>query len=240
MMVRFWQRLRDTLSLARLASRVAGGRFIWIGPLLTLIWPLFLIGRLWLGFGERAMEPVAAQAVMTTPLVLLAIALGGRVIAGEIDRRTLEIAYTVPGGAQRIWTAKLLAALFWLFVAELLLIPPIWIFLTEVPFSAIYGTFQAATVYLMLATGFASLTKSETTGALCTVAALFLNLLFTGFGDQQQRWSPLWNPLRLTQADPTDVFTWTVQNRVFMVLVVVALVALAYARAERRETMLAG
>jgi ABC-type transport system involved in multi-copper enzyme maturation permease subunit len=237
-----WQRLMQTVALARLATRISGGRFYWIVPLAPLAWPIVLI--LTQAFGEgRGYSVYNAQGVMSMPLVVLAIALGARVIAGEADRRTLEIAYTVPGGAQRIWTAKLLSAAFWLAVALLLLVVVTYLFLTAVPFSAVYGAYQAALVYLVLATGLSAVTRSEVTGVLVTIAVLFLNGLFTGFGDFQLRISPFWNPLMLTRrndVDPADVLTWTVQNRIFMVLLLAALIALAYARAERREKMLAG
>ncbi len=242
-MRQIWQRVVQTIALARLATRISGGRMYWIVPLAPLVWPLVLILTQAFGQGARAYAPHDAQGVMATPLVVLAIALGARVIAGEADRRTLEIAYTVPGGAQRIWTAKLLSAAFWLAIALALLVPVTWLFLTAVPFSAVYGAYQAALVYLVLATGLSAVTRSEVTGVLVTLAVLFLNGLFTGFGDMQLRISPFWNPLMLTrrnEVDPADVFTWTVQNRIFMGLAVTAFVALAFARAERREKMLAG
>lgn len=236
------RRLRGTLQLVRLSTRISGGRLFWLVPLMPLLWPLILVVAQLLGDG-RTFNEADAMRVIAVPLAVLAIALGARVIAGEIDRRTLEIAYTVPGGASRIWTAKLLSAAFWLGVAELPLMLVTWLFFTAVPLDAIYTAYQAAIVYLVLSLGLAAVTRSEVTGVLVTLVLLFINGLFTGFGDHQQRWSPFWNQaalLRLDRFDPADIQTWTIQNRLFMVLLVAALVALAYARAERREKMLSG
>jgi hypothetical protein len=60
----------------------------------------------------------------------------------------------------------------------------------------------------------------------------------TGFGSNPSRWSPLFNPLSVRDANSTDVLAWTVQNRIGVALVIVALVALSCSRAERRETLL--
>ena len=45
------------------------------------------------------------SGLIGVPLTMLAVFLGLRIIAGEIDGRSLEIAYTVPGGCERVWFA---------------------------------------------------------------------------------------------------------------------------------------
>jgi hypothetical protein len=236
-------RWRDTLRLIHLSARMIAGRRYWIVPLMILPWPAFQMLRLaipgWRPQGAFT-EPEAQGLLIGFPLALLAIGLGVRVIAGEIDRRTLEIAYTVPGGAQRAWLAKLTAAVGLLMAAELLLAAFTFIFLTDFPPSALYGALQAALFYLVLAMALSALFKSEATGALVTVALLVANGVVTGFGASQLRISPFWNPEALRSADPADLLAWTLQNRVGFILVIVAVAALAFGRAERRESMLSG
>lgn len=229
----------SALRLAYLSSRWGGGRWRWVLPFLPVLWPLWLM--LLQIFGEGSTyTPERIQSVIHFPLILYAIALGSRVIAQEVDRRTIEIAYTVPGGAQRIWIAKLLAALFWLLIAEAALIAVVWVFLSVVPLVAIYGALQAAVFYLLVATGLGAVTRSEITGILASIAVFAFLMIITGFDSQPVRISPTFNPLRLADADSADVLAWTFQNRVFMLLCYAGLLALSFSRAERREKMLAG
>jgi hypothetical protein len=156
------------------------------------------------------------------------------------DRRTLEIAYTVPGGAHRVWLTKLAATGLILAASELVLAGMVYAFLTSYPLSALYGAAQAAIFYMVLAMAFAALFKSEITGAMATVAVLFLNAFLTGFGESQNRLSPFFNPLALDDLNPADLIAHTLQNRIGFVLAIAAVVALAFSRAERREKMLGG
>jgi hypothetical protein len=171
---------------------------------------------------------------------MLAIGLGVRIIAGEIDRRTLEIAYTVPGGTHRVWVAKLVASFLMLAAATIPLALVTSLFFTEFPLGALYGALQAAVFYLVLAMAFSALSKSEAAGALITVVVLVLNGFFTGFGQNQIRVSPFWNPAAetLTRYEPEQILAWTVQNRIGFVLIIVAVIVLAFGRAEQRERVL--
>jgi hypothetical protein len=54
----------------------------------------------------------------------------------------------------------------------------------------------------------------------------------------EERRSPLFNPLGAGNASPADVLAWTVQNRIGVALIVIAVTALACTRAERREQLL--
>jgi ABC-type transport system involved in multi-copper enzyme maturation permease subunit len=196
---------------------------------------------LFLSPSRESYEPSSALGTLIgLPLTVLAIFLGVRVIAGEIDARRLEIAYTVPGGSHRVWLAKLAAAFAILLVAEGLLALVAWGFFTVFPLSTLYGALQAATVYLVLAMGLATLFKSEVTGAMVAAAVLALNWVLTGFGTNQIRFSPFWNGAALPDSQASQALAWTLQNRVGFLLVIAALVALAFGRAERREKMLSG
>jgi len=242
MIGRVWQAVVEQLGLVPVSVRLLAGRFYWAAPLIVLLWPASCLLSLALRWRERAFEPQNVQGFLIgLPLVLLASGLGLRVIAGEIDRRTLEIAYTVPGGATRVWIAKLIAALALILPAEALLALTALILVPDYPPTALYGALQAAVFYLVLAMGLSTLFKSEATGGMVVSLVLLVNGLLTGFGDLQVRVSPFWNPEALDPATPeTDALAWTIQNRIGFALAIAAIVALTFARAERRERMLSG
>jgi hypothetical protein len=234
-----FDRLVESLRLMKLAALLLAGRRFWLWPTLPLLWIAFQVTRLFVpGWRAEAYMPADAQSVLIgTPLVVLAIGLGMRVMAGEIDQRTLEIAYTVPGGTHRVWLAKLAAAGAMLVAAEVLLAAATFFFCTSFPPGALYGALQAAVFYLVLAMGLSALTKSEATGAMLTTGLLILNSFVQG---GNLRISPFWNPANLEDFDAADVLAWTVQNRIGFLLAIAAVMALSFARAERREKMLSG
>ncbi len=235
-------KIADTVALVRHSARIVGGRRFWLAPLLPLIWPIFHAIRLWQGWRDEGafVEADVQVFLIGLPLTVLAIALGGRIIAGELDRRTLEIAYTVPGGAHRVWLAKLIATGLILIIAELLMAGLVWLLMTSYPPWTLYGSLQGAVFYLVLAMGFAALCKNEITGAMVTVAFLVLNAFLTGFGSGQSRLSPFFNPLVLDNMNAVELAAQTLQNRLGFVLAIAAVMALAFSRAQRREKMLSG
>ena len=99
------------IRLLRLSATLLAGRRFWLLPFVPLLWLGFQ--AVLLLFGTRVgFEPEAAQnTLIGLPVAVLAVFLGGRIIVGELDQRSLEIAYTAPGGAHRVWTTRLLAAL---------------------------------------------------------------------------------------------------------------------------------
>ena len=230
---------RDAGRLLVLSLYMVAGRRYWVAPLLPLTWVIFQIFRLLVGWRPEDFTPADAQNVLIGfPLVVLAVGLGVRVIASEIDRRTLEIAYTVPGGTARVWVAKLAAAVVLVLAAELLLATSVYLFCTEFdPVATVYGSLQAAFFYMVLAMAFSVLFKSEAAGALVTAAALVAAFPFQA---GNTRLSPFWNPLNLTDSDPVNVLAWTVQNRIGFALVCAALIVMAFGRAENREKLLGG
>ena len=94
--------------------------------------------------------------------------------------------------------------------------------------------------YLVLAMATSTLFESEATGGLIAAGILALNGLVTGFGSNQMRASPFWNPSALQGVDPAAALAGTLQNRIGFVLAIAAIVALTFARAERREKLLGG
>lgn len=232
-------RLLDYVLLVKLALRWQLGRRAWLAPALALAWPAYQAFALLVGWTGSRFTPAEAQNLLIGfPLNVIAIGLGVRIIAGEIEQRTLEVTYTVPGGARRVWLAKLLAASLVLLAAEALLAAVTVAFFTSYPPAALYGALQGAVFYLVLATGLGALLKSEITAALLSGILLFLNGFVSGFGEVQHRWSPLFNPLAVRESDAANLLAWTVQSRIGMALMILALVALSCVRAERREQLL--
>lgn len=230
------ERIGSRLTLYRLAARIVAGRWYWAWPALPLLWVGFWIVAVLANWRPTDFVPADAQNFLIgTPLLLMGLGLGLRVIAGEIDQRTLEIAFTVPGGTHRVWLAKLGAGLGLLIVAELLLAVVVYLFCTSFPPGALYGALQAAVFYMVLGMGLAALTKSEATGGMIAAGLLLLNFLFQA---ANLRISPFWNPLNMPDADPREMLAWTTQNRIGFLLAIAAVVVLAFGRAERREKML--
>lgn len=228
-------RLGDGVRLLHLSVRTVAGRYFWAWPLAALIWPLSQMLFLAIGWRETDIGPADAQnGMIGVPLLVLGIAFGVQVIAGEIDRRTLEIAYTVPGGAHRVWLYKLGASVILLLVAEALLALLTYVFLTDFAWTALYGAMQSAIFYMVLAMAFSALTRSEAAGAMVTGVALAVNFVFL----QTSRLSPFWNPDKFPDAEPAELMGWLVQNRIGFVLAIVAVTLLGFARAEQRERVL--
>ena len=226
--------LSDSLMMLRLSIRLQLGRKFWIVPLLALGWPLFHVLRLLLGSNAQGFNESAAQNFLIgLPMAIAAIGLGVGIIAGEIERRTLEVAYTVPGSARRIWIPKLIAVTVLLVLTEIPLAIVTAVFFTSYPLSALYGALQGAVFYLVLSMGLGALFRSEITAALVAVVLYLLNGA-AHFG----RWDPLFNPLAVQNISPSELLAWTVQNRIGFALVIIALAALAFYRAERREQLL--
>ncbi len=214
---------------------LAGRRF-WLAPLLPLPWLGLQAVALLIGARET-FEPDAAQnTLIGAPIAVLAVFLGGRVITGELDQRGLEIAYTVPGGAHRVWLGKLAAAAGLLTLCVALTAAVAYALFTPFPIvQTLYGTVQGVAFFLAVSMGFATLLRSEVAGALASVGLLALALTVA-----RARFSPFWNPLKLNDTDPERLLALAIQNRIGMALAIAAIVALAFARAERREKMLSG
>lgn len=230
--------IRGYLRLTRLSAQLTAGRRFWSVVLLPLLWPAFQAFLLLMGWRGQGIEEAGAQALMGFPLAVLGIGLGIRIIAGDMDRRTLEIAYTVPGGSHRVWLAKMTACFLMLLGSEVLLAVVTLAFFTSVPPASLYGALQAAVFYMIAGMAFAAFFRNEITGAMAAAALLALNGFFAGFGVNRMRISPFFNPLAVQDRDMSAVFAWTLQNRILFILLIAAIALLTFSRVERREKML--
>ncbi len=230
------ERLIDQMRLIHHAARIVAGRWFWLAALLPLLWLGFQYISVILGWRGTSYEIVDAQnTLIGFPLAILAAGLGVRVIAGEIDRRTLEIAYTVPGGAHRVWLAKLGASFLILLVAEALLAITTFVFLTSFAWSTLYGALQSAVFFLVLAMGLGALFKSEAAGGMVCAGVLTLALMTTVL-----RISPFFNIELSADLDVVERMARLVQNRIGYVILTLAVMLLTFGRAEQRERMLSG
>lgn len=232
------------LPFLRLAMLVLAGHRFWVLPLLPLAWPLFQAGvRFFINGDAGAVSPGDVQGMIAVPLTALGVFLGMRIIAGEIDDRSLEIAYTVPGGVERLWWIKLAASLLTLIAAECLLALCVWALFTPFPPGMLYGSLQAACFYMIIAMAMGALFKSEASAVITTLVVLAANGILMGFGDNQLRFTPFFNPYTLAEGSQQftsdeELLAWTVQNRIAMALVMAAILGLAFVRGNRREELL--
>jgi ABC-type transport system involved in multi-copper enzyme maturation permease subunit len=234
-------RFADTLELLHLSLKLQLGKRFWAYVLLPLLWPIFLSAFELIGLGDMdTPTPQMAQNLFIGgPIYLLAIAIGMQIISSEIEQRTLEVCYTVPGGAQRIWLSKLAAALLIIVTAILLLALFCRIVFTPFPLAALYRVLQGAMFFLTLSMGAGALFRNKMTAGMAAVVALFFTGAFTGFGEIHPRFTPLFNPLRLAQTmSSEELLYWLLQNHLGFAMIIATIVVLSFSRVERRELML--
>jgi hypothetical protein len=114
-------KFKTYLQLMNYSGRLMAGKRFWIIIFLPLIWPVLQALFVGMGWSDSKFNPADAHLLISIPLSVVAMGLGLRIIAGEIDSMTLEIAYTVPGGCHRVWLAKIATCFCLLLASELLL-----------------------------------------------------------------------------------------------------------------------
>ena len=223
------------------SARLVAGRKFWIIILIPLFWPILRAAIILFGGGDK-LGPENAHLLMSLPLSLVGGGLGIRIIAGEVDSRTLEIAYTVPGGCHRVWLVKIAASVSILLASEVLLTIFTMIFFTSVTIGTFYGVLQASVFYLILGMASSAFFRSEITGAMVTglFYALFVFIQLavndSNGGSAQFRISPFFNPVALV--DKSQALAHTIQNRIFFLILIGIISLLAFSFVERREKML--
>ncbi|MEW5251326.1 hypothetical protein [Microbulbifer discodermiae] len=230
--VSLYKRVGALIRLWQLSIRWQLG--IPVGWLLAilLLWPgmHFLAASLWMenGYDLRQVQ----NQLIGFPAYLIAVLLGARLIAREVDKRTLEVAYTLPRGIgfvwwQKMWAASLLLCIctLCLALAAALLRPyPGWILL-----QALAGTI----FYFILACVLGTWLRSEFSAQLLAFVALGFNLLAS-----QNHWLPLFNPLRLEDVDSHQQWTMMWQNFTLVTAVVLICGSLAWLRIQSSENTL--
>jgi len=224
----------DAARLLHLSGKALAGRAYPAAPLFTLAWPLamglFLLG----GNPASGYRPGHAQTwLIGLPLGLFAAILGVRIVAAEIDRRTLEIAYTVPGGAVKVLAWKAVAGLLLVLLAESLLAAGCFLFFTGFPAGVLYGCFQIGYAFLVVGMACGAWFRSEITGGMVAFGILFLAWLTSSL-----RISPFFDPGLFTDRAAVDRLAWAVQNRLGTLIASGALAMATALRIGRRERML--
>ena len=226
------------LEMCRYAAISLSGKYFYFILLVAPLWVLGLFALEYTGIVDGFNGGHSQVTLIGIPLIFIGVFLGLRIIASEISGRSLEIVYTVPGGSERVWWVKLLAAVLILLPVEILLGIGVWFFVTKYPLLALQGALQGALFAMVLAMGMSALFRSEIGGAVATVLVLAFFAFTSGFGNVQTRFSPFYNPFSLFDADPEILLAHTVQNRVGYLLLTLAILGLAFMRSNRREKLL--
>jgi ABC-type transport system involved in multi-copper enzyme maturation permease subunit len=204
-------KLKTYLRLMFYSGRLMAGRRFWIVIFLPLVWPVLQALFIGIGWRDGKVTPVNAHMLMSLPLTIVAMGLGLRIIAGEIDSRTLEIAYTVPGGCHRVWLAKLATCFCLLLAGDVLLAVFTMVFLTSVSIGTFYGVLQASIFYLVMGMGLSAFFRSEITGAMATIVVYAISIMASSV-----RISPFFNPLALDKTENAQAISYIIQNRIFL------------------------
>lgn len=228
------------LEMYRYAAISLAGKHFYLILLVAPVWVLGLFALEYTGLVDGFNGGHAQVTLIGIPLVFIGVFLGLRIIASEISGRSLEIVYTVPGGCERVWWVKLLAAVLILLPVEVMLGIGIWFFVTKYPLAALQGSLQGALFAMVLAMGMSALFRSEIGGAVATALVLAFFGFVSGFGNIQRVFSPFYNPFTLFDADPEVLVAATVQNRVGYAIFTLAILGLAFMRSNRREKLLSG
>ncbi len=228
------------LEMYRYAAISLSGKYFYLILLVAPIWVLGLFLLEYVGLVDGFNGGHAQVTLIGIPLVFIGVFLGLRIIASEISGRSLEIVYTVPGGCERVWWVKLLAAVLILLPVEILLGIGVWFFITKYPLLALQGALQGALFAMVLAMGMSALFRSEIGGAVATALVLVFFAFVSGFGNVQRVFSPFYNPFSLFDADPETLLAATMQNRIGYFLLTLSILGLAFMRSNRREKLLSG
>lgn len=231
--------LFQELEVLRYAAIAIAGHKFWLIPIIVpIVWLAPQSGMEILDWITIRDEGI--QFRLAVPLAFVGLFLGLRIIASEINARTLEIVYTVPGGAERVWWIKILASLMILLMTEAVMGVYAWFLITPYNLESLYGALQVGVFYMAVAMGFSTLFRSEVAGAIVAVVLLGLNLVLTEFGREQHWLSPIYNPHAINDQVLKAIVVETLRNRIFIALVTIMIFSLAFLRGNRREKLLSG
>jgi len=230
-----------TIALLRYALIMQFGRRFWLVACLPLMWLLLQQLLLWAGWHENFTADMVQNSLIGFPLYCFAIACGVRVVAADIEQRTLEVALSASGGAWQIWTVKTLAAALLLGCSLLIMSLACWLLFsnfssTEFPGLALIGVGKALLFFLILSVYMGSRIKSE-----LPALVIMLGLLAFGLAQSDQFWSPLFNPLNTSineQYSTYQIATWTQRNHVLCATLLALIVWLLHSRSEHSEQLI--
>lgn len=232
-------RFLQGIEVLRFAAIAVAGHKFWLIPIIVpIVWLLPQTGMEVLNWVTIRDEGIAFR--LSIPLAVVGLFLGLRIIASEINARTLEIVYTVPGGAEKVWWVKILASLMILLLTEAIMAVYTWFLITPYNLESLYGALQVGVFYMSVAMGFSALFRSEVSGAIVAVVALGFNIVFTEFGREQYWLSPIYNPHAIDNEGLRAIIAETLRNRIFIGLVTLMIFSLAFLRGNRREKLLSG
>jgi len=235
-----------TISLLRYALIMQFGRRFWLVACLPLMWLVLQQLLLWAGWHESFTADMVQNSLIGFPLYCFAIACGVRVVAADIEQRTLEVALSASGGAWQIWTVKTLAATLLMGCSLLIMSLACWLLFTTFlstsflstafPWGALIGVGKALLFFLILSVYVGSRIKSE-----LPALVIMLGVLAFGLAQSDQFWSPLFNPLNtsmIEQYSTYQIATWTQRNHVLCATLLALIVWLLHSRSEHSEQLI--
>ena len=229
--IRCW---RDTVELLKLSVYLQFGKRFWLIAVLALLWLLShlviqLLGWHSAGFNESDVQ----NLLIGFPLYCLSIGMGVRIIAHEIEQRTLEVSYTVSGNARRVWLSKLAASAFLLLLIQVVLSVVTWLVYVEYSMLIFFKVLQGSLFFLVFSMFAGALVRNELAAILVSLVVGYLCLDSTS-----SKWSAFFNPLVVDSAPPNELVIWIVQNHIGYFLVIFVVVFLSLSRADQRESLL--
>lgn len=212
------------------------GHYYWLTPLVVMIWPTGLALLALFDITPVSVNHSSVQNwLIGFPLNLLAIGIGIGIIADEIEKQTLEVTYTIPGGTRRIWLYSILACLLILVAATILLSLSCYLFISGLPSGGeFFRGFQGAVFFLIWAMALGCFFRSKLVASLLSLLT-YAGLIFVNF---DTRWSPLFNPASVASNAGEEVHIWMIQNHVGVTVLLGLLLVLSFARVDRVELML--
>lgn len=242
---RSWQagRLLAWRRIAVYNFKILVGSTWWLYALGLGLWVGILVLRVAMGWNDTPWQAHDVQnAVISLPLVPIAIYFGMTLVYEEVENKTIEAALVVDGGGLGVWLFKLataggclgLAACALGLVARVLLVP-----FPLVPVLA--NALLPVAFYGALALMLSLLLRGEIACGMLTASVLGLNLL--GWEAlATSRVNPFFNPLlppgsSATYVGPETWLALTVQNRAAVILATAAMLAYSLHRTRDRERL---
>jgi len=229
-----------TLRLGLINLKLLFGRHWWLFLVALLIWPAWLVLRVFLGWTTPWQADQVQNMALTPPLILLAIYLGMSAFAFEIDERTIEGVFTVSGSRYRPWLVRIATVAVFLLAADLVLAGLTWLFLVDFPLLGVaLNSLVPVLLYFALALMFSLLFKGTIPAGLTVSPLLLFNITVLAGVSRGKRYNIFFN--YLDRPSDVDAGLWqimAVQNRLLLLLVIGLILFYTVRLTDKRERLL--
>ncbi len=232
-------RIGSWLQLFRLCLKVTFSTRYWF--LLVGGFVYFVIIWLMNAFGDGdPYGPLDVQnMILAVPGVFLAILLGMQLVLQERETGTIEVMFAISRSRYRVWLLKALTVYIAIFILQLMLAILTYVTITDFPFlPVLLNSMIPALLFGNMTVLFSIVTRSTNGGALLASIVLFLVFFFQGVLNPGLFY-PFLNLQELAQDLPHEEYLRiAVINRLMMLGIAFALLALALRRTNARERLL--